>query len=77
MFTPMVPLPAAEPPYEAAVAAPAAATVQPEYVYLLRVVVATPEVRPSAKIPMVLLPAAALEHDVAVDDPPTVTTSPE
>jgi hypothetical protein len=51
---PTVLLPAAAPPCEATVAAPPALTVSPEYVYLLRVVLAFP----NAKIPKVLLPAA-------------------
>jgi hypothetical protein len=57
MFTPIVPLDAAEPWDDATVAAVAAPTTQPEYVYLLRVV-ERHGANPSAKIPIVLLPAA-------------------
>jgi hypothetical protein len=57
MFTPVVPLDAAEPKDDAVVAAPPAATTSPEYVYLLRVVTAL-GASPSAKMPSVLLPAA-------------------
>jgi hypothetical protein len=59
MFTPDVPLDAAEPPFDATVAAPPAATTQPEYVYLLRVVIGAEEaLYPNANIPTVLFPAA-------------------
>ena len=59
MLTPLVPLEAAEPPYDAAVAAPPVVTTQPVYVYLSRVLIAELEgPTPSAKMPTVLLPAA-------------------
>ena len=57
MLTPDVPLEAAEPYREAAVAAPPALTTQPEYVYLSRVVEIAGAF-PNAKMPTVLLPAA-------------------
>lgn len=59
MFTPVVPLEAAAPENDAALAAVADALVQPEYVYLLRVATAKLGVFPKAKIPRVELPAAA------------------
>ena len=63
MFTPVVPLDAAEPKRDATVAAPPAVTTSPENVYLLRVT----EELPRAKIPTVLLPAAEPVLDAAVD----------
>jgi hypothetical protein len=52
--------------------------VQPEYVYLLRVVKGVPvELNPNAKIPTVLLPVAAPQADAVVAAPPELTTSPE
>jgi hypothetical protein len=53
---PVVLVPAAEPPFDAAVAAPPAETTHPEYVYLLRVVEATDDICPSAN--MAKLPSA-------------------
>lgn len=58
VLTPIVPLPAAEPPSDAAVAAPPEETTHPEYVYLLRVVSRVPLEIPNAKMPTTLLPAA-------------------
>ena len=74
MFTPVVPLDAAEPKRDAAVAAPPALTTSPEYVYLSRVVTQPPGVPPNANIPTVLLPAAepAVELVVAAVAPATV-----
>jgi hypothetical protein len=69
-------LPAAEPWHAAGKDAVAAPTVSPEYVYLLRVVVAL-LMFPNAKIPTVLLPVAEPEYDAAVAAPPALTTSPE
>ena len=78
MFTPVVPLEAAEPQNELAVAAPPAATTHPEYVYLLRVVEPTQGlVLPNAKIPTVLLPAAEPVDVATVAAPPAATTQPE
>ena len=62
---PRVLLPAAEPVFDPAVEAVAAALTSPEYVYLLRVVEALP-VNPNAKMPTVLLPAAAPCCDATV-----------
>lgn len=56
---PLVLLPAAEPQYDADVAAPPALTTSPEYVYLLRVE-ETPAALPSAKIPKVPSTKAAV-----------------
>ena len=58
MFTPHVPLEAAEPKDDTALDDVADAFTSPEYVYLLRVDVAD-EVIPKANIPTVLFPAAA------------------
>lgn len=71
-----MPLDAAEPQADAAMAAVPAVTTQPEYVYLSRVVERLP-VLPNAKMPTVLLPAAEPLFDPAVAAPPAVTTSPE
>ena len=57
MLTPHVPLEAAAPKPELALDAVPDALTQPEYVYLLRVVL-TPETYPKAKIPTVAFPAA-------------------
>jgi alpha-beta hydrolase superfamily lysophospholipase len=51
--------------------------VQPEYVYLLRVVEAAQHTSPKAKIPTVLLPAAEPEDEAVVAAPPALTTHPE
>jgi hypothetical protein len=76
---PIVLFPAAEPEFDAAVAAPPAATVQPEYVYLSRVV--TPDgklaVEPNAKIPIALVPAAEPYREAVVAAPPAATVQPE
>ena len=77
MLTPHVPLEAAEPLREATVAAPPALTTQPEYVYLLRVVVGAQALLPIAKIPIVLLPAAEPPYEATVAAPPAETASPE
>ena len=74
---PTVLLPAAEPAFEAAVAAPPALTTQPEYVYLLRVVTRPPAVHPRANTPTVLLPAAEPHFEATVAAPPALTTQPE
>lgn len=75
---PTVLLPVAEPLNEAAVAAPPAATTQPEYVYLSRVVdvqvMALSE--PKAKIPTVLFPAAEPSLDAVEAAVPALTTQP-
>ena len=71
MFTPDVPLDAAEPKADAAVAAPPALTTSPEYVYLLRVVT-LPTAHPKAKIPTVLLPAAEPLLEQVVAAPPAL-----
>ena len=73
---PLMPLDAADPLYVAVVAAPPAATTQPEYVYLLRVVELL-GASPNAKMPTVLLPAAEPEHEATVAAPPAATTHPE
>ena len=62
MLTPVVPLEAAAPLRDAALAAVATALVHPENVYLLRVVEAVP-VFPKAKIPTVEFPAADPQRD--------------
>jgi hypothetical protein len=74
---PMVLLPAADPLYDATVAAPPALTVSPEYVYLSRVVDPLLDTRPKAKIPNVLLPVAEPRCDAAVAAVPALTTSLE
>ena len=58
---------AAEPVYDAALAAVAVAFTQPEYVYLFRVVTAA-GVPPKAKIPTVELPAAEPPCEAALAD---------
>ena len=56
---PTVAVPAAEPKYEAVLADVAVAFVSPEYVYLLRVVVApVPQRYPKENMPTVEFPAA-------------------
>ena len=74
---PIVLLPAAEPPYEATVAAPPALTKQPEYVYLSRAVLLPPLMFPIAKILNALFPAAEPRADAIVAAPPALTTQPE
>ena len=69
-----MPLEAAEPDFDAALAAVADALTQPEKVYLLRVVLGVP---PKAKIPTVVLPAADPWDDAALDDVASAFTSPE
>ena len=76
MFTPVVPLDAAEPWLDAVEAAPPAVTVQLEYVYLLRVVTRT-VVKPSAKIPAAQLPAAEPAREAVVAAVAAAFTSPE
>jgi hypothetical protein len=62
-----VPLEAAEPPKEPALAAVPEDTTQPEYVYLSLVDKVIPRpLHPSAKIPTVAFPAAAPPYDEAV-----------
>ena len=77
MFTPVVPLDAAELAIEATVAAVAAPTVSPEYVYELRVVEKVKQILPNVKIPSVLLPAAEPPYEATVAAPPALTTQPE
>jgi hypothetical protein len=77
MLTPDVPLDAAEPEHDAAVAAPPALTTQPEYVYLSRVATRPQFVNPNANIPTVLFPAAEPQIDATVAAPPALTTQPE
>jgi hypothetical protein len=74
---PTVALPVAAPPYVASLAAVADALVQPEYVYLLRVVEMTPPALPKAKIPTVELPAADPLHVPALDAVATALVQPE
>ena len=74
---PTVELPVAEPAIDAALAAVAVALTQPEYVYLLRVVVVAPHKDPKAKIPTVELPAAEPVLDAALAAVPEALTSPE
>jgi hypothetical protein len=74
---PIVLLPAAAPEFDATVEAVAAATVQPAYVYLSRVVEAVLGVLPKAKMPTVLLPAAEPFLEFVEAAPPALTTSPE
>ena len=75
---PTVLLPAADPWADPTVAAPPAATVHPEYVYLLRVVLLVPQgSKPNAKIPIVLVPAADPAYEATVAAPPAATTHPE
>ena len=77
VFTPIVPLDAAEPPLDAAVAAPPAATTQPEYVYLSRVATRLKQAfNPNAKIPTVLLPAADPLPEAVVAAVAELTTQP-
>lgn len=69
---PTVELPAADPPFDAALAAVADAFTQPEYVYLSRVVDATQLTLPKANMPVVEFPVAEpmqLTALAAVADP--------
>ena len=70
---PTVELPAAAPNHELVLDAVAAALVQPEYVYLLRVVVLSPK----ANIPTVEVPAADPSNDTTLDAVATAFVSPE
>ena len=64
---PNVEVPAAAPLYDAALAAVADALVQPEYVYLFRVVEGVLGSLPKAKIPTVELPTADPLHVPTLD----------
>jgi hypothetical protein len=75
--TPIVLLPAAEPQYDAAVAAPPALTTSLEYVYLFRVVLGAQLTKPNAKMPVVLFPVAEPKRDAPVAAPPALTAQPE
>ena len=75
---PTVLFPAAELLRDGAVEAVPALTTQPEYVYLLRVVVPLKQASaPNANIPTVLLPAAEPTREATVAAPPVLTTQPE
>jgi len=69
-------LEAAEPAYDAALAAPPEETTQPEYVYLSRVF-AGQGVPPKANIPTVEFPVADPRYDAALAAVAVAFTSPE
>lgn len=75
-LTPVVPLEAAAPLLDVALAAVATALTSPEYVYLF-LVAELGLVDPRAKIPRVALPAAAPAVDAVLDAVAAALTQPE
>jgi hypothetical protein len=77
MFTPVVPLDAAEPEAEITLADAPEVTTQPENVYLSRVINAPLTLQPKANIPTVEFPAADPTKLAALADVAELTTQPE